>query len=594
MEFLKDLDQISTENDSVNIEELITTAKELCEKLPLGYSRYLDELKDLEARLSYGEIRLAVMGQFKRGKSTFVNSLLGINILPVSVIPVTSIPTFIKFGQKTICTIRFFDNKPDLVVTDSITAINDALTKYVSEQNNPENRFHVRDAIIQCNSPVLTNGTILIDTPGFGSTYIHNTTTTVELIKGCDAVLFLLSADPPFTQTEVEFLKEVKRYVPQIFFIVNKIDQLSQDEISKLDPFLKNILTTKLSYPPDTTLFHVSARAANQAGLLSSQTPSGMDIVKKEIIDFMVREKYFTLAQAVSDKFKISLQGITAQIDSEYKEKQAPLLNTRQQHAWLVANIDTLRKKGEREVSIIDAEFKALSSHVDSLLETKKQELLEKATATIKQLIATALDQKASPLAAVKASFGPLSLEMINLLFLQISNGCVKPLKRAIDLPLSQFIKAIEEIQSRNISLVLLKDQLRELKSDNEIPLYNGNFSDESLRVFDTLKTGFLEGLSSKEIRRKRYEEQIIPLAEKQLVKQFEQLALYVKKNIRLICDQCKQDLDFNYKILSDAMENAIANSNELVQEQEPAITSVLQKLSEQKMSFVGIQNKLL
>ena len=70
----------------------------------------------------------------------------------------------------------------------------------------------------------------LIDTPGIGSTFRHNTEATVNFLPQCDAALFVVSADPPITEVEVEFLKLARRKLARLFFILNKMDYLDADE----------------------------------------------------------------------------------------------------------------------------------------------------------------------------------------------------------------------------------------------------------------------------------------------------------------------------------------------------------------------------
>ena len=76
------------------------------------------KLDELQARLGEGLLRVAALGQFKRGKSTLLNALLGAPLLPMGVTPVTAIPTFIKAGDSTRIRIAFDDDKEPIVVTD--------------------------------------------------------------------------------------------------------------------------------------------------------------------------------------------------------------------------------------------------------------------------------------------------------------------------------------------------------------------------------------------------------------------------------------------------------------------------------------------
>jgi ABC-type uncharacterized transport system ATPase component len=66
-------------------------------------------LAGLHQRLAEGRFHLAVLGQFKRGKSTLLNAKLGEDILPSSVIPLTAIPTFIRHGAVRSIQVHFQD-----------------------------------------------------------------------------------------------------------------------------------------------------------------------------------------------------------------------------------------------------------------------------------------------------------------------------------------------------------------------------------------------------------------------------------------------------------------------------------------------------
>ena len=84
---------------------LIEEASGLIGILGEGNAQLTGSLSDLGERLQQGRIHLAVLGQFKRGKSTFLNALLGETILPTAVIPLTAIPTFISHGEILRCSV---------------------------------------------------------------------------------------------------------------------------------------------------------------------------------------------------------------------------------------------------------------------------------------------------------------------------------------------------------------------------------------------------------------------------------------------------------------------------------------------------------
>ena len=137
----------------------------------------------------------------------------------------------------------------------------------MAEEANPENRLGVARVDLFYPAPILADGTVLIDTPGVGSTLRHNTETALQVIPECDAVLFVASADPPITQTELDYLRRLKSKTERIFFILNKVDYLGSDERKSVAEFLRKVLQENGLFPPDAEIFCVSARN----GLIAKQ-----------------------------------------------------------------------------------------------------------------------------------------------------------------------------------------------------------------------------------------------------------------------------------------------------------------------------------
>ncbi|MFZ0484056.1 MAG: dynamin family protein, partial [Desulfobacterales bacterium] len=197
-------------------------------------------LSGLKDRLMDGRFHLAVLGQFKRGKSTLLNALISEPILPVSVIPLTSVPTFIRFGSPSIIRVRYGDNRGvEEFSGESTSDRTDLLVKYVTEEGNPKNKLGVTEVEVVLPAPILSKGVVLIDTPGIGSTYRHNTQATLNFLQQCDAALFLISADPPITDVELDFLRQVRQKIPRLFFILNKVDYLNAKERDQVLSFFR-------------------------------------------------------------------------------------------------------------------------------------------------------------------------------------------------------------------------------------------------------------------------------------------------------------------------------------------------------------------
>ena len=287
------------------------------------------KLEELEKRLQEGRFNLAVLGQFKRGKSTFLNALLGDALLPSSVLPLTAIPTFIQFGNSLLVRALNIDGTvKEEILGKRHVEIAAFLSKYVTEESNPNNRLGIAQVEVFYQAPILSKGVVLIDTPGIGSTYRHNTEATLAFLPQCDAALFLISADPPISEVELDFLRKVLSRVPKLFFILNKVDYLTEDEKQASAQFFKKILQEQGGIDGDAPLFCVSARQGMNAKMAQDKkgwTASGMAEVEEHLIEFLVRDKNDTLQSALSRKAEDILSDVLMQVHLAVRTLQMPL-----------------------------------------------------------------------------------------------------------------------------------------------------------------------------------------------------------------------------------------------------------------------------
>lgn len=255
-------------------------------------------LGHLQERLTAGRFHLAVLGQFKRGKSSLLNALLGEPFLPIGVVPVTAIPALIEYGPARQARIIFHEEAARTVPLDELAA-------YVTEQANPQNVLGVARVEVQHPAPLLARGVVLIDTPGIGSTLTHNTEATLDFLGEVDAAFFLISADPPLTAVELEFLQAVRERVGRIFFLLNKVDYLTPDEQQEALRFLRQTLQQQAGLADDAPLFPVSARLALAARAdedAAGWAASGLGAVEERLHRFLDQEKQAALQTAVRAK----------------------------------------------------------------------------------------------------------------------------------------------------------------------------------------------------------------------------------------------------------------------------------------------------
>jgi predicted GTPase len=245
---------------------------------------------ELMVKLAEDRFTLAVLGQFKRGKSSLMNAIIGRELLPTGVLPLTSAITVLKFGpEERLVVEREGLQWPEIVTVSQIE-------DYVTERGNPGNRKKVRTATLELPLPFLRRGLEFVDTPGIGSAIVANTATTYAFLPQCDAVLFVTSVDTPLTGVEMEFLKEIREHVHKIFFVVNKTDLLAAAERRDVLEFITNTLHAQTG-TLSTRIFPLSCKLA-----LAGNAGSGLPALQEELGRFLSDEKTATFLAAIIDR----------------------------------------------------------------------------------------------------------------------------------------------------------------------------------------------------------------------------------------------------------------------------------------------------
>jgi len=217
----------------------------------LGAEDVTKEALELAARVSEGRFYLACIGQFKRGKSTLLNALIGQSILPVGFVPVTAVATVIRYGPKLKARVQFGDDSwQEIKASD--------LQQYVSEEHNPENTKGVAGAEVFVPSRLLSTGMCFVDTPGLGSVFTGNTATTQAFIPHIDAALVVVGADPPLAGEELALVEAVGKQVPDLIVVLNKSDRTTDEERKAAAAFARKQLEKRLKRPVGP-FFEVSA-----------------------------------------------------------------------------------------------------------------------------------------------------------------------------------------------------------------------------------------------------------------------------------------------------------------------------------------------
>jgi len=191
---------------------------------------------------------LVVIGEFNAGKSAFINALLGSRVVAEGVTPTTAQINVLQYG--------------------------DSVARQVREPN-----LHV----INAPAPLLREIHI-VDTPGTNAIIREHEAITAQFVPRSDLVLFVTSADRPFTETERAFLEQVRGWGKKVVVVINKVDILDgPQDVEAVRMFVAENARALLGFNPE--IFPVSSRLAlrGKEGDAAAWSGSGFEALEHYI-----------------------------------------------------------------------------------------------------------------------------------------------------------------------------------------------------------------------------------------------------------------------------------------------------------------------
>jgi small GTP-binding protein len=213
-------------------------------------------LAALRERLGAARLRVLVVGEAKRGKSTLVNALLDREVLPTGATPLTAVPATVTQGTDEGLDVAFSDGRTE---RRALSALEDLGT----ERGNPGNSRGVTAITVRVSAPILAMGVEIVDTPGTGSVHAHNTVAADGVLPTMDAAIFVLTADPPVSASERDLLGRVHGLSVTTFVVLNKADYADAAGLAEAVEFTERVASQATGRP--VQVYPVSARAALSA-----------------------------------------------------------------------------------------------------------------------------------------------------------------------------------------------------------------------------------------------------------------------------------------------------------------------------------------
>jgi len=272
---------------------------------------------------------LVVVGEFNAGKSAFINALLGEAALEEGVTPTTTKVNILRFGEP----------RESIVLTENIESLT-------------------------INSPLLKEISI-VDTPGTNAIIREHEEITSLFIPRADLILFVTSADRPYTESEKTFLEQIQSWGKKVVLVINKIDILQTPQaLEEVEEFVSENIKKLLKVDP--VIFPVSAKLALQA---KSGHPAVWEESRFESLERYIQE---TLDEQSRLKLKLlNPLGVGKRLALQYSEFYDSRLKLLRDDLALIQDIEDQLKIFQRDM--LESFEMRLSDIIKILLEMEQR-----------------------------------------------------------------------------------------------------------------------------------------------------------------------------------------------------------------------------
>ncbi len=280
------------------------------------------------------KIDVAVFGRFKAGKSSFLNSLTGRDVLPIGVVPLTAVITRLRFGPVERATVKLLDGTAKEIPIEEIHC-------FVSENENPDNQKQVTS--VEVALPALQPFAPLqfVDTPGLGSAFVHNTEAALNWLPNVGTALVAVSSDAPLSERDLALLDELRRHTPKIVLLLTKGDLLNETQRAEVLAFVREQCRRKWNVELPVFFYSIQPALAKFKTELKEQLLMPLLRNRCEAAGQILRHKLESLTTQTLDYVRVALAAAT-QAESSRQALREKLSEERGQFDLLCSELNVL------------------------------------------------------------------------------------------------------------------------------------------------------------------------------------------------------------------------------------------------------------
>ncbi len=368
---------VAAPTDAPALPDVVSAALKLARDS--GRPAVTDLVESATARLTRQDVLVAILGEFKQGKSSLINGILGETVLTVDDDLATAVPAIVRFGA--VRSLRARRRSGDEVVVETLPF--DALLEVGSERGAPASRAGIESLEIELPNRFLEHGLVLVDTPGFGSLRDGYDDLTLAALRTADGVLFVTDASAPLSSAEVAFLVRATRTATAIVLVVTKSDLSAEvDRILTVNEAILAGRNLTLPMVAVSTTLRAEAFRAKDAGLNAA---SGYPALLSAIHSAMLSAPGQLANARAGRETALALASLVSSLEAEAAVLRDPASagESVRQLLEAQASLERLRGPGSRWSQVIGDGYSDLISEVDYHFRASLREALRLAEEAI-------------------------------------------------------------------------------------------------------------------------------------------------------------------------------------------------------------------
>ena len=301
------------------------------------------------------------------------STLFWVKDLPTAIVPLTSVVTILRYGQTLRVEVEYLSGRVEEIELAGLAA-------FITERENPQNKKGVKEVTVFYPSEYLRGGVRIIDTPGAGSVYSHNTEAAYAYLPYVDAAIFVVSVDPPLSKSEHQFLKDVREFVDKVFFVLNKIDQVDEEDRQESLQFTTRVIGEEVG-AGNVRVYPLSARRALEAKSAGDELMLERSLLpefEKHLLDFLAREKGLVFLKSVVNSLLKLISDETISFQLEQEAIKLPAEELKAKIGRFEQEMETIAKDRENNQFLLKGHLGKITSGLDEEIQAFKKNKLPK------------------------------------------------------------------------------------------------------------------------------------------------------------------------------------------------------------------------